>query len=82
MNFLILTIAILFNCQYLIKSQVKYACNPPNDYPYCPSLGNCPKFHCKGDDLITIHNATKCGCCNKCVKELSKYFSSLTFMLK
>jgi hypothetical protein len=69
-------VAILYNCQYLVRSQIEYACNDA----YCPLRGNCPKFHCKGEDMKTIHNATKCGCCHKCVKELSKIFLTLTFM--
>jgi hypothetical protein len=68
MNFLILMIAILYNCQYLIRSQVEYACNPR----YCPAFGNCPKFHCKGGNMKPILNATKCGCCHKCVIELEE----------
>lgn len=66
MNYLILIIAVLYNCQYLIRTQVEYACNPR----YCSMLESCPKFSCKGKDLKTIYNATKCGCCHKCVKEL------------
>ena len=66
MNLLNLLILIVISCQYMVLAQ-NYACSDN----FCrSSLGVCPEFRCKGKNLITLQNATKCGCCHWCVTRI------------
>ncbi|XP_054163327.1 thyroglobulin-like [Oppia nitens] len=68
-NYLLVLIFLIGQLSYVAIGQEGVTCTDS----YCTAIvKNCPEFHCKGPDMRVYKNATICGCCHLCVKELDE----------